>query len=82
METEDMISFDGLEGALIGVCEIHSLAPRLIYSWDRCVKIFMEREGWTHEEAIEWMDFNVTCLWAGESTPAFLHTNELGDEWT
>ena len=35
METEDMISFDGLEGALIGVCEIHSLAPRLIYSWDR-----------------------------------------------
>ena len=42
----------------------------------------MEREGWTHEEAIEWMDFNVACLWAGESTPAFLHTNELGDERT
>tara|TARA_R110000751_G_scaffold63189_1_gene130622 strand:+ start:255 stop:488 length:234 start_codon:yes stop_codon:yes gene_type:complete len=77
-----MISFDGFDDALLGVCEVHTLKPRLIYDWEKCVKVLIDRDEMTYEEAIEWMDFNVTCLWAGESTPAFLHTNELGDERT
>ena len=33
----------------------------------------MEKEGWTHEEAVEWMDFNVVGAWVGETTPIFVH---------
>ena len=27
----------------------------------------------THEEAVEWMDFNVVGAWVGETTPIFVH---------
>ena len=32
----------------------------------------MEKEGWTHEEAIEWMDYNVVGAWVGKP-PIFVH---------
>ena len=39
----------------------------------------MERDGMTHEEAIEWMDFNVTGAWLGETTPIFVH--DIPSDW-
>ena len=33
----------------------------------------MERDGMTHEEAIEWMSYNVTGAWLGETTRIFVH---------
>jgi len=68
-----MIKFDGLDDAILGVVQIHCQEQRLIYDWEKCVEIFMSVEGWTYEEAVEWMDFNVTCLYAGETTPGFLY---------
>ena len=34
---------------------------KAIYNYIECVKIFMEREGWSEDEAIEWMEYNVVC---------------------
>ena len=44
------------ENAQIGVTD-----DKLVYDYDKCVEIFMEREGWEEEEAIEWMEYNVVC---------------------
>ena len=62
---------DGLEDALIGVsC---GFGPnKAIYDWEKCVKIFTERDGMSYEEAVEWMDFNVTGAYVGEQTPEFI----------
>ena len=40
----------------------------------------MKREGWTYEEAVEWMDFNVVGAWMGEGTPMFLYKIHDWDE--
>lgn len=55
---------DGLEDAFIGVsC---GFGPnKAIYDWEKCVKIFTERDGMSYEEAVEWMDFNVTGAYVG-----------------
>ena len=73
MADERLVKANGLEDAIIGVGSRMNMPDVLIYSYNKCVKIFMEKEGWTHEEAIEWMDFNVVGAWVGETTPIFVH---------
>ena len=73
MTDERLVKANGLEDAIIGVGSRMNMPDVLIYSYNKCVKIFMEKEGWTHEEAIEWMDFNVVGAWVGEGTPIFLY---------
>ena len=73
MTDERLVKANGLEDAIIGVGSRMNMPDVLIYSYNKCVKIFMEREGWTHEEAIEWMDYNVVGAWVGETTPIFVH---------
>ena len=73
MTEEKLVKANGLEDAIIGVGSRMNMPDVLIYSYNKCVKIFMEKEGWTHEEAVEWMDFNVVGAWVGETTPIFVH---------
>ena len=63
---------DGFDGALVGIgvrCGQPTLA---VYSYSKAVDVLMARDGMTHEEAIEWMDFNVVGAWMGISTPVWL----------
>ena len=73
MADERLVKANGLEDAIIGVGSRMNMPDVLIYSYNKCVKIFMEKEGWTHEEAIEWMDYNVVGAWVGDTTPIFVH---------
>jgi hypothetical protein len=73
MDEEKLVKADGFEDAIIGVGGRINMPEFLIYSYNKCVKILMKREGWTHEEAIEWMDYNVVGSWVGETTPIFIH---------
>ncbi len=73
MADKRLVKANGLEDAIIGVGSRMNMPDVLIYSYNKCVKIFMEKEGWTHEEAIEWMDFNVVGAWVGDTTPIFVH---------
>tara|TARA_Y100000361_G_C10932738_1_gene224736 strand:- start:206 stop:535 length:330 start_codon:yes stop_codon:yes gene_type:complete len=72
-EDERLMKADGLEDAIIGVGSRINMPDVLIYSYNKCIKIFMERDGMTHKEAVEWMDYNVTGAWLGETTPIFVH---------
>jgi hypothetical protein len=68
---EGVLLADGLEDAFIGVsC---GFGPnKAIYDWDKCVDVFMTRDGMTYEEAVEWIDYNVTGAYVGEQTPEFI----------
>ena len=79
MEDEKLVKADGLEDAIIGVGSRINMPEVLIYSYNKCNDIFMDRDGMTHEEAIEWMDFNVTGAGLGETTPIFVH--EIPSDW-
>ena len=73
MADKRLVKANGLEDAIIGVGSRMNMPDVLIYSYNKCVKIFMEKEGWTHEEAIELMDYNVVGAWVGDTTPIFVH---------
>ena len=72
-DDERMVKADGLEDAIIGTGSRINMPDVLVYSYNKAVKIFMERDGMTHEEAVEWREFNVVGAWVGETTPIFVH---------
>ena len=72
-----MLNADGFESARIGVLRRATQEDIVVYDYDLCVAILQEREGWSHDEAIEWMEHNVVGSWHGEGTPGFLVRNEV-----
>ena len=70
---EDITVFENpsFDGALIGV----SSDDRAIYSYDKMVESAMQQEGWTEEEAIEWINYNtIRSLSYVENGPIILHS--------
>ena len=67
----DVLTADGFDNACLGLsC---GFGPqRAVYDWDKCVDILMTRDGMTADEAIAYMDFNVTGAYVGEHTPEFI----------
>ena len=66
---------DGFEDALIGLGWQHTKLIA-IYDYGKCVEILILREDMTHEEAIEWMEYNVVGSYVGEYTPIFMLPKE------
>lgn len=71
-ENPEAVVLDGLDEAIIGICRRFGQSPLLAYSREKCIEVFMKRDGMNHEQAEEWMGFNVEGLWAGDGTPVFI----------
>ena len=71
-ENPDALFADGLDEALVGVARRCGQPTLAVYDYEKCVEVFMSREGISHEDAIEWMEFNVVGAWLGEGTPIWL----------
>jgi len=70
-ESPDTRLADGSEGAMIGVAR-HFTRTLAMYDYGKCVEVLMQREGCSHEEACEYMEFNVVGAWVGDNTPLFV----------
>jgi hypothetical protein len=68
---EDLVIFDGLDEAFIGVGFVFT-RPMVCYSKDIIISILMERDCMTYEEALEFFEFNIAGMYAGEHTPLIL----------
>lgn len=71
--SEEALLADGLDEALLGVAYVFGKPPVAAYDYDKCLRIFMD-QGMTHEEAEEWMSFNVTGAYVGKGTPIYIRT--------
>ena len=69
---------DGFEKALIGLGWQHTKLIA-VYDYNKCVEILIYDQEMTHEEAIEWMEFNVVGSYVGEYTPIFVIGEDSGD---
>ncbi len=68
-DDEKILFADGFDKAIIGVAHIFN--KRIVaYDTNKCIKILMKNM--THEEAMEYFDFNVGGAYMGEYTPAFI----------
>lgn len=59
---------DGLDDAIIGI----TTRGIVVYSFDKCIEILMNRDDMGPDEAIEYFYFNIECAYVGEKTPIFI----------
>jgi len=76
---EEIVFADGFESALLGYAAHWTALPgggatraiSAMYDREKCIEIFVERDGMTHEEAEECFEFNVAGAYVGPATPIF-----------
>lgn len=70
---EDVVIFSDFsyDDALIGVSE----DGRAVYDYDKMVAWLMETEGWSQDEAIEWIEYNTirALPYLGDLAPIVMH---------
>lgn len=62
---------DGYDHALVGVAERFGMNPVAAYDYDKIIQTLVDG-GCSHEEAVEFFDFNIIGAWMGENTPVFI----------
>ena len=62
------------DDALIGVTE----DGRAVYDYEKMIQWLMDTEGWSCEEAMEWIDYNTlrSLPYMGEGAPIIMYTLE------
>lgn len=65
----DVLLMDGLDDAIIGTSQRINEPVLAVYSWEKIINIFVERDGMDFEEAVEFVEFNILGAWVGENTP-------------
>jgi hypothetical protein len=69
---EGAVLLDGLDESIVGIVEEFGNGRRILYSKSKIIDILCRRDGMTESEAIEFYDFNIAGLYAGEQNPVFL----------
>ena len=70
-----LLKIDGHNNAILGVVNRIDMVDVLCYSWDTVIANLMDGtvSDMTHEEAVEYFDFNIYGSWMGNDTPVFLY---------
>jgi len=73
-DCDDLVILDGFDDAVVGTVydQWGTGAGRLVYNRDNILRILMDRDGMTVDDALEFFDFNICGLYAGKGTPLFL----------
>ena len=66
----EALTADGLESAIIGIGERNGNKVA-VYSSEKCIQAFMENDGMSEEDAMEWFTFNTEGAYVGKYTPIF-----------
>ena len=70
-----MKQWDGLDDAILGQASVWNGNERvevLVYDADLMIKVFVDRDGMTVEEANEYILFNIEGAYIGEDTPVLV----------
>ena len=69
---DELLFYDGCDKAIIGHAGRCGMDSVVVYDYDKLIECFM-KQGMTDEEAVEWIDYNVTGGYIGEKTPLVFH---------
>lgn len=75
-DNNDIILADGWESAFLGI-GIQFNKRVAVYDLGRIIKILVNRDQMTYEEAREYIDFNITGAYVGPNTPVFLEYMDI-----
>ena len=68
-----MLNANGFDNALIGIGRRCGQEDILVYDFNKAVKILVNRDNMTEEEAVEYLEFNTVGAWVGDKTPMFVY---------
>jgi hypothetical protein len=74
-DDEEILRADGLDEACVGWTDSwngNERNIRLVYDIGKVIDILQERDGMTHEDAVEFFDFNIAGAYLGKGTPLFI----------
>lgn len=71
---DEAIFYDGFDGAILGHGERCGLSV-VLYDANKCIEILMT-DGMTHDEALEYFEFNVLGGYLGPLTPIICYFEE------
>ena len=69
-----MITWDRLNDAIIGTGGRCGMEEVFVYSYDKILDILMKEDGMTEREAIDYIEYNIACLYIGELTPILVRS--------
>ncbi len=77
---EDVIVLDGLDDAIVGIVsgDRSFESPRLVYNIQKIIQTLISRDEMSYEEAVEFYEFNIACLYAGKGTPLLMEDPTFG----
>lgn len=71
-ENPEALLADGFNEAITGMCIQFGQDPVVAYDYEKCIEILKERDGMTHGDAIDYMEFNVIGSYMGINSPVFI----------
>jgi hypothetical protein len=66
---ESVLLCDGFDEAFIGLSQRINEPLLAVYSYEKMIQVLMKRDGMGHDDAVDYLDFNVLGAWVGEQTP-------------
>lgn len=65
-----VVTFDGLDDAMVGVTTEGTKELHVVYSREKCIQALMQQD-MTYEEAVDWFEFNTlrTIPYTGVNHP-------------
>lgn len=67
----EMLLMDGYDDCIAGIMERFGMEPIVCYDKAKVLDKLM-KDGMSHDEAVEWFEFNQIGAWMGDGTPCFL----------
>tara|TARA_R110000824_G_scaffold244902_1_gene433898 strand:+ start:578 stop:871 length:294 start_codon:yes stop_codon:yes gene_type:complete len=71
-ENPEALKADGFDAAFVGYGYRHGSDALAIYDEDKCIKILIERDDMTEEQAVDYFYYNVKGAFVGDGTPIFM----------
>ena len=74
-----MLKADGFDDCILGIAEVwdgNERVHRIVYDGLKMIDVLMDKDGMSHEEAVEYFEFNIDCAYYGKETPVYMfHSN-------
>jgi len=75
-----MLKADGFDNCILGVAETwdgNERVHRIVYDALKMIDVLINKDGMTHEEAVEYFEFNIDGAYLGEETPIYMFRCDL-----
>lgn len=78
---DEVMAIDGFDDCVIGDAMVWhpdgSVVRRLIYAGEAILAQLVDRDGMTHQDAVEYCEVNIQGAYVGESTPIICWPTDL-----